>query len=134
MEGKEETEKGETGVGKRTGRKGRARERKKQDDVWNNKRFVLYYHKEGEPYGEWCQVEKRRMEVERERWKGEVRERMKAAWQRRVDEDGKKFRELYERKCWEEWQRREKKRKEEEENEKNERRKKGRRQGRQRTQ
>ena len=47
-------------------------ERKKPDDVWKNKGFVLYYHKEGEPYVEWCQVEKRRMEVERERWKGEI--------------------------------------------------------------
>ena len=47
----------------------------------------------------------------------EVRERMKAARQRRVDEEWKEFRELYERKCSEEWQRREKKRKEEEEEE-----------------
>ena len=52
-------------------------ERKKQENVWKSKMFVLYYHKEGEPYVEWCQVEKRRMEVERERWKGEVREMAK---------------------------------------------------------
>ena len=77
--------------------------------------FVLYHHKEGESYVDWCQVEKRRMEVERERWNVEARERMKAVWQRRVDEEWKEFWELYERKCLEEWQRREKKIKEEEE-------------------
>ncbi len=58
------------------------------------------------------------MEVERERWRVEVGERMNAAWQRRVDGKWKEFRELYERKGLEEWQRREKKIKEEEEEKK----------------